>query len=408
MSARWPWVIGRGRQDSEAADPGVSGRLSEVAGERERVRVGRSATFIVASAVPTALAVLSFARAWTYSLDRPWFPLLMILTLAMGSWWIRHLVRSWHLVEFVDRPRPVLRLIGPLGRRRELPLDDVEDVALIDWAWKRSDLVHLPGGGSVRKKDEGVDRILLIRGKDDAIALGGTAERQALRFTRLAERIAASTIERAPTKGGRGRPGLGPFVPIPTDAFWVNRNALGSRQTASTWVVLGVVGAVAIAFLAVWTALTLPPGYVSTIQPADRAQELLRNTRSALSDSVATTPGVEPILDRVIVEADRCARSDTFTWGETGKVAALEAQVSATVSGPALTRLRAMMAESGTVWDQRGVFKVDGGESLWVGIDGNDLTFRLRTSCLAPEDQPQVERTLRRTLAPIVHDLTQT
>lgn len=376
-------------------------------GKAERVRVGKSTTFIVVSATATALAVLSFARAWTYSLDRPWFPLLMILTLAFGWWWIRDSIRSWKFVEFVDQPRPVLRLIGPFGRRREFPLDDVEDVALIDWAWKRSDDVHLPDGGSVRNEYEGADRILLIRSKDDAIAIGSPIERDAERYARLAERIAVSTIGRSPTKSGRGRHRRGPIVPIPTDAFWVNRNVAGSGQTAAQQLGLDFFGGATLAFLAVWTALALPPGYNSTILPADRAQSLLRNTRSELSNSVATTPGVEPFLDRVIVEAVPCARSDTFTWGETGKVAALEAQLSVTLSESALARLRDKIADSSIASDERGLLTVDGGKSLWLAFDGNDVTFSLRISCLAPEDQPQVERTLRRTLAPIVYDFTQ-
>ena len=392
---------------SEAIALGVYVRLREVEGEPERVRVGVSTAVIVVLAVATALAVLSFARAWTYSLDRPWFPLLMLVTLAGGWLWIRRLVRSWQFVEFVDRPRPVLRLIGPFGRRRELPLDDVEDVALIDWAWKRSDAVPMPSGGSVTNQYEGVDRILLIRSKDDAIAIGSAAKRDAERYVQLAERIAASTIERPPTKSGRGRRRHGPIVPIPADAFWVNQSVAGSGQTASQRVGLDLIGGAVIAFVAVWTALALPPGYIDNIQPAVRAQALLRNTRSALRGSVATTPGVEPVMDRVIIEADPCARSDTFIWGETGKVAALEAQLSATVSEPTLARLRATMAERGFDRDQWGVIRVDGGDSLWIDIDGNVVAFRFRTSCLAPEDHPKVEGTLRRTLAPIVYDLTQ-
>ena len=371
-----------------------------------RVRVGASTALIVALGVTMALAVSSFAWAWTYSFDRPWFPLLMIVTLAWGSWSIRQLVRSWQFVEFVDHPRPVLRLIGPFGRRRELPLDDVEDVALIDRSWKQSDDVHLPTGTVVRNRYEGVDRILLIRSKDTAIAMGSRAESDAERYGRLAERIAASTIERAPTRSGQGRGRRGPVVRVPADAFWVNRAVAGSGQSASQRVGLDLIGGAVLAFLAVWTALALPPGYISRIQSADRAQTLLRTTGSDLSDSVATTPGVEPLLEQVIVDRDPCARSDTFIWGETGKVAVLEAQVSATLSSSALARLRSMMAERGIERDQRGALTVDGGETLWIDIDGSDVTFRFRTSCLAPEDHPQVERRLRRTLAPIVFDLT--
>ncbi len=376
-------------------------------GKSERVRVGTSTTLIVVLGVATVLAVLSFARAWTYTLDRPWFPLLIILTLVSGWQSVKRLVRTWQFVEFVEVPRPVLRLIGPFGRRRELPLTDVEDVALIDWAWKRSDDVHLPDGGSVTNEYEGVDRILLIRSGTDAIAIGSAAERDAERYTRLAERIAASTIERAPTKSGRGRHRHGPIVRIPADAFWVNQNVPGSGQTAWQQAGLDLIGGAVLVFLAVWTALALPPGYIDTIQSANRAEALLRNTRSGLSDSVAATPGVEPLLDQVIVEADPCARSESFIWGETGKVAALEAQLSATASGPGLERLLVMMGESDTASRASGWLRVDGGEPLWIEVDGNEVTFDVRTSCLAPEDHPQVEQTLRRTLAPIVYDFTQ-
>ncbi|MEM8925593.1 MAG: hypothetical protein AAGD35_18975 [Actinomycetota bacterium] len=374
-------------------------------GKRDRVRVGASTAFIVALAVVTALAVASFARAWTYSLDRPWFPLLMILTLACGGWWIRHDVRSWQFVEFVEDPRPTLRLTGAFGRRRDLPLDDVEEVAVIDWTWKRSDEVFLPNGGSVNNRYEGVDRILLIRRADDAIAMGSAAERDGERYARMAERIAASTTGRAPTISGRGRNRHGPVVPIPADANWVGNSTMYSGPRPSRWNGAVVVTGAVLAFLAVWTALALPPDYISSIQEPGRAQTLLRTTRSGLTDSVATTPGVEPFLDQVAVEADPCARADTVIWGNTGKVAVLEGRLTTTFSPPALTRLRATMAERGNEQDQRGWLRVDGGETLWIEIDGDDVTFRFRTSCLAPEDQPQVERTLRQSLAPIVYDL---
>lgn len=392
---------------TEATARALSARLGEVEEKPERLRIGVSGTFVVALAVATVLIVASFAWAWTYSFDRPWFPLLIVLTLVLGSWSIRRLTRSWQLVEFVDGPRPVLRLIGLFGRRRELPLDDVEDVALIDRAWKRSDEILLPDGDSVTNEYEGVDRIVLIRSRESAIAIGSAAERDAERYARLAERIAGSTIERAPTRSGWGRRHHGPAVVVPPDAFWVNRAVTGSGQAAWERLGLDLIGGAALAFLAIWTALALPPGYASTIQSAEQAQALLRSTRSELSDSVATTPGVEPLLDEVIVETERCPRSTTFIWGETGNVAALDGRLSATVSEPALARLRAMMAERGIDRDQRGVLSVDGGETLWVDIDGNDVTFRFRTSCLTSDDQPRVERTLRRSLAPIVYDITE-
>lgn len=48
-------------------------------------RLQRCGLWLTLGAAATVLGAVVFARAWTWAPDRPWFPLLFVITLALGG-----------------------------------------------------------------------------------------------------------------------------------------------------------------------------------------------------------------------------------------------------------------------------------------------------------------------------------